>query len=304
MSSWPSPGARVSIRYRRAGGSSPPYSDVVGILQVLTPQIVVATKAGEIVTIAPGDVVAVRELSATPVRTREIRQLQYAMAAAWPGREHQWHDGWLMRASGGSNITVNCAVPLDFSAHLAALNGVIDFYVHRGLTPWLALPQRLLMVRASGHHLTRVMTREYSAGCSTVPVHCADSPDSVWISRYDHGMHQGIPADVLTTTLDATVAFTKAGEGAAGRGAVTTGLDGTCWLGISTSNAPTDQLCQDDIRTVCEQLQTWGAHHGAYRAYVQVLEADRAAITLFESLGFRLHHHYRYIDARTLITSH
>ena len=39
---------------------------------------------------------------------------------------------------------------------------------------------------------------------------------------------------------------------------------------------------------------------GATRAYVQVLSENSGAIMLYHSLGFRLHHHHRYVDARSL----
>jgi RimJ/RimL family protein N-acetyltransferase len=52
---------------------------------------------------------------------------------------------------------------------------------------------------------------------------------------------------------------------------------------------------------VCAALQTWGADHGAERVYVQVLEDNHAAIALYASMGFGLHHQLRYIDARRLL---
>ena len=53
-------------------------------------------------------------------------------------------------------------------------------------------------------------------------------------------------------------------------------------------------------RDVCVALQNWGTARGATRSYVQVLVENAAAIALYESLGYRLHHHLRYVDARAL----
>ena len=47
----------------------------------------------------------------------------------------------------------------------------------------------------------------------------------------------------------------------------------------------------------------WGADRGAERVYVQVLTDNAAAIALYASLGFGLHHHHRYVDARDLIAA-
>ena len=97
------------------------------------------------------------------MRAAEIRALEHAAALAWPGTEQHWHDGWLLRAGGGYTSRANSAVPLDFSATIAALPGVIDWYERRGLAPWLALPERLVPVRAAGIKNTRVMVGDLSA---------------------------------------------------------------------------------------------------------------------------------------------
>ncbi len=84
--------------------------------------MVVRTKSGELVEIRPGR----RRGGARAQRTRrcgprEIRALEHAAALAWPGTEQHWHDGWLLRAGGGYTSRANSAVPLDFSATIAAL---------------------------------------------------------------------------------------------------------------------------------------------------------------------------------------
>jgi N-acetylglutamate synthase len=307
MASLPPVGSRVSIRYRLPAGTTPAMTDVIGELRATDPVIVVRTKAGELVEVPPADVVAVRELSAVPVRTSEIRALEHAAALAWPGTEQSWHDGWLLRAAGGFTSRANSAVPLDFSATIAALPPIVDWYRQRGLPPWLALPERLLPIRADGVKHTRVMVTNLAvAEPDPAVVALLTSPDAAWLACYQ----RDVPAEVLTAVVGGEVVFASAptaavGRGATataavGRGAVTTAPDGTRWLGISAVHVDAEHRRRGHGRRLCLALQGWGAQRGATRAYVQVLSENSSAIMLYHSLGFRLHHHHRYVDARSL----
>jgi GNAT superfamily N-acetyltransferase len=299
----PPVGSRVSIRYRLPTGE---FTDVIGHVQCLDP-VALRTKSGELVEIAPADVAAVRELSHAPVRASEIRALEHAAALAWPGTEQHWHDGWLLRAGGGYTSRANSAVPLDFSATIAALPGVIDWYERRGLVPWLALPERLVPVRAAGIKNTRVMVSDLSGGGAHPEVTLLDRPDPSWLTAYE----RDVPVPVLTAVIDGEVVFASvAGAAVAvsprplaavGRGAVTTAPDGTVWLGISAVQVAGAHRRQGHARTLCQALIDWGARRGATRAYVQVLTDNAAAIALYSRLGFVLHHHHRYVDAWALV---
>src|SRR4029077_7621916 len=110
----PSVGTRVSIRYRLPAESAQPMTDVVGYVDAVSPMVVVRTKSGDVVDIAPQAVISVRELSHTPVRNSEIRDLEHAAALAWPGVEQYWLNGWFLRAGLGVTSRANSAVPLDF----------------------------------------------------------------------------------------------------------------------------------------------------------------------------------------------
>ena len=96
------------------------------------------------VEISPEDVVAVRALTAAPVRTSQIRATEHAAALAWPGTERQWLDGWLLRGADGHTHRANSAVPLGVEAGTDTVPAIVDWYAQRGLTPWLAVPDRLL----------------------------------------------------------------------------------------------------------------------------------------------------------------
>lgn len=294
MQNWPSRGSRVSVRYRDTAGGQ---TDVIGYLSAVTPLIEVRTKSAGTMSISPGDVMAVRELSHIPVRTSEIRSLEHAAALAWPGTEQHWHRGWLLRAGGGHTSRANSAVPLDFSSSIADLEGIVSWYSERGLDPWLALPDRLLAVRTDGVKRSRVMVRDLGQAGPEVAASLHDGPDAAWLACYQ----RAVPAEVLTAVVDGEVVFASVGGVAVGRGAITVAPDGTIWLGISAVHVADAHRRSGHGRAVCEALQAWGIRRGAQRVYVQVLDDNTAAIQLYASLGYGLHHHLRYVDARRLL---
>lgn len=296
MSRWPVLGSRVSMRFRQADGRQ---TDVIGYLCALTPLITLRTKSDGMVSISPDDVVAVRELSHTPIRASEIRSLEHAAALAWPGTEQHWHNGWLLRAGGGHTSRANSAVPLDFSSSIADVNDIVSWYDERGLEPWLALPDRLVRVRHEGVKQTRVMVRDLDpAGVNTATTLDA-RPDAAWLACYQ----REVPQEVLTAVIDGEVVFASVAGAAVGRGAVTSAPDGTVWLGISAVHVTDTHRRSGYATAVCGALQTWGRDHGAQRVYVEVLDDNHAAAALYASLGFGLHHRHRYVDARQLLTT-
>jgi N-acetylglutamate synthase len=165
MVSWPDPGTRVTVRYRRPPGSVPPLTDAVGHLLAVDPLVRVRTKTGAVVEFAPADAVALRTLTDVPVRTSEIRALEHATAAAWPGAEQAWLDGWLLRAGPGAGWAANSAVPLDISAQVSAVPAIVDWYDTRGLAPRLAIPDRLLALPpgVTFEHTELILVRDISS---------------------------------------------------------------------------------------------------------------------------------------------
>ncbi len=195
MVSWPALGTRVTVRYRRPAGSFPPLTDAVGHLLAIDPQVRVRTKTGAVVEFSPADVVALRALTDAPVRTSAIRALEHAAAAARPGGEREWVDGWLLRAGPETALAANSAVPLDVSARATAIPEIIGWYERRGLAPRLAIPERLL---------------------SLPP-----------------GVTADLTEQVLVRDLAGVAPEWRSDEGR--RAAVTDAPDGTRWLGLSAA---------------------------------------------------------------------
>jgi N-acetylglutamate synthase len=291
MVSWPQPGTRVTVRYRRPAGSVPPLTDAVGHLLGIEPLVRVRTKTGAVVQFAPGDVVAVRALSDAPVRTSQIRALEHAAAFAWPGVEQQWLDGWLLRAGRGVTYRANSAVPLQISASPAAIPAIEDWYMRRGLTPRLAIADRLLRLPGVGERANAVLVIDVSTADPDPSVQLSARPDDPWLRLY----HREVPIDVLTGVVDGELVFATHAEKAVARASVTDAPDGTRWVGLSAMRVAD----QDAGRALCKALLAWGAARGATRGYVRVLDGDHATAGLAYSLGFALHHRARYFAAAT-----
>lgn len=302
---FPPIGSRVSIRYRDYDGEQ---TDIIGVLTALPPRVEVRATGGALV-IAVEDIIAVRELSFAPVRTSAIRALEHAAALGWPGVETHWHRGWLLRAGDGTTSRGNSAVPLEFSSSLSppsldAVPAIADWYLQRNLVPWLALPDRLLPVRAAGIKRTRVMVRDLldadadadsgPAGSSAL---LSETPDAEWLGCY----RRAVPMAELTAVVDGEVVFARIDGVAVGRGALTAAPDGTRWLGISAVAVSAAHRRRGHGRAICAALASWGVSRGAQRGYVQVLTDNDAAITLYASLGYGLHHHAGYLDARRVL---
>ncbi|MDT5260880.1 MAG: N-acetylglutamate synthase [Mycobacterium sp.] len=290
MVSWPDVGTRVTVRYRRPAGSVPPLTDAVGHLLAVDPVVRVRTKTGAVVEFAPADVVALRTLTDAPVRTSQIRALEYAGAAAWPGAERAWLDGWLLRAGHAAGLTANSAMPLDISAQASAVPGIVAWYQRRGLIPRLAIPDRLLRLPpgATAEHTERVLVRDVRSVDEPDPaIILSPRPDDAWLGIYGHE----IPIDVLTAVIDGELMFGTHPGGAVARAALTDAPDGTRWVGLSAIRADDGQVGA----ALCEALLAWAARRGATRGYTRA--HDGGATDLVDSLGFRLHHRRRYVGA-------
>jgi N-acetylglutamate synthase len=299
MAQLPAVGTRVSLRYRLPSGSVPPLTDVVGHLEAVGATVRVRTKRDELVDVAAEDVVSIKALAAVPVRTGDIRNLEHAAALAWPGIEHEWIDGWLLRYGNGSTRRANSAVPLSVSA-ADRVGAIVDWYTARGTPPLLATPERLFRippgVPVDGENLVMASELVTVTPASTSNVELASRPDDEWLRLY----RREVPLAVLTAVIDGELAFATIAGAAVGRAAVTTAPDGTRWVGLSAVHVMEEARGRGLARALCASLLSWAAGRAATRAYVQVLADNVAATRFYESMGFGMHHRSGYVRADEL----
>ncbi|MFC9964730.1 GNAT family N-acetyltransferase [Nocardia ignorata] len=306
-------GRRVVMRYQLPAGYPQPLTDVIGELVSMTPPSV-RTAEGEVVSVAPDRVVALKALGPRPIRTKEIRSLETAAAGGWPGVEHTWIDGWLVRAGNGYTGRANSAVPLGESGVPATLSietmhRIADWYTARGLPLLLQLPDRLAPVPPGWNSWSETVVLGLDISNFVLPqgpsmVRIAARPDEGWLRT--HRYRGEIPLDpvvrepdrdVLTSVLDGTVGFATLGVPEAlaiGRGAVTTAPDGRRWVGLTCVAVAAAHRRNGLATLVCAELIRWGADQGATHAYVQVEVGNATALALYRELGFIEHHSYRY----------
>lgn len=234
----------------------------------------------------------------------------------WPGVERFRMGGWLLRAGAGWTSRANsCFVAGDPGLSTAeAVRAVVQFYRHRNLPPRLQITldeagAPIEETRSPGPTVaeveahvaeqgwqatadTLVLVRELrSQSAPELPASIrpvwADEPSSRWLSMLSDRVadHQVLPELTAAparylTLLDGSVPV------AIGRGA--TAED---WLGLACLNVHPEYRGRGFGRLVTELLL---ADTAASFSYLQVNADNAPARALYESLGFVLHHRYRY----------
>ncbi|WP_069164809.1 N-acetylglutamate synthase, CG3035 family [Nocardia altamirensis] len=317
-------GHRVVLRYRLPAGYPQPLTDVIGELVSLDPPTVRGAD-GQIISVTPDRVVALKAVGPRPIRTKEIRALEAAAADAWPGIEHTWIDGWLVRAGNGYTRRANSAVPLGSSADPATLTAdaahrIGEWYTAHGLPLLLALPDRLAPIPPGWNSFRETVMMAIDIENFVLPqgpsmVRCAATPDDAWLAM--HRFEGAEPTAqqlstaapdvaVLTAVRDGELGFASLGVPrpiAIGRGAVTTAPDGRRWVGLTCVAVAAAHRRKGLGSLVCAELIRWGHSRGATHAYLQVEAGNGAAIALYRDMGFVEHHMYRYAAPAALAGS-
>ncbi|MBW4816196.1 GNAT family N-acetyltransferase [Rhodococcus sp. D-46] len=294
------------LRYKLPPGYSHPMTDVIGILEGADP-IAVRAGDGRLVQVSADQVIALKSLSARPIRIGEIRNLETAAAAAWPGVEQAWIDGWLLRAGHGVTGRANSALPLGGAGAVAGFDAstierIRQWFGDRGLPTLLLLPDRLGTAPDGWSSEKETIVMAADLGNVTLPLgppvtSFADRPDHNWLSMYDA---HGDPAyvEAVLTAVVGTATFGAIGNTdttlAIGRAALTEAPDHKRWVGLTGIHVAPEHRRHGIGSLICGDLLSWGRENGATHAYLQVSADNFAAIALYEQLGFVEHHRYRY----------
>ncbi|WP_297009003.1 GNAT family N-acetyltransferase [uncultured Corynebacterium sp.] len=329
-------GVRATVRHLVRGADGHPdrnpdtgrplVSDVIGVLRSIDP-LTVEDAAGTLHRIPVRAVVVLKTLPAAPVRSSDIRAVEAATAAAFPGLEHRNIGGWLARAGDGITERSNSAVPLGPGTGTSPvpLAEIHAFYRSHDLPTRLLLPDRISRpaepllglpgVRRGPEII--VMTRDLGDGdvgptaLPTVPgppvdlagrleLRIDDQPDDEWLQLY-HFRGEPLPEHalrLLAARLDGALGFARITvDGrtvAVTRGTVTAG-GGRYFLGYSAVEVAPAWRRRGLGTLLGTAMLHWGAAQGAAESYLQVIATNLAGRGLYHGLGFSEHHRHRCV---------
>ena len=75
-------------------------------------------------------------------------------------------------------------MPLDVSASTATIPAIVDWYTRRGLTPRLAIADRLLRLPGAGEQSNAVLVRDVDTAEPDPSIRLSARPDDAWLQRY------------------------------------------------------------------------------------------------------------------------
>jgi N-acetylglutamate synthase len=302
-------GRRVSVRRKVGPGPAgrERFSDVVGDLLFVDGEVaVVATREG-LVELPVSSVALARVV---PPSTADELALEATAARGWRPEQTAEIGGWTLRAAGGFTGRANSVLaqrspglPLDEALALAR-----DWYAARSLPVRFQLPveaRRLLDAELGERgwapspdihvlvaRLDALRLPASGTDPSQPPVRIEPALSDAWLAVYRAG-RADTPAARGVLQRHPRVAFAQLHVGGTivgvGRGVLDDG-----WLGVSAVEVLPAHRRQGHARRIMRALRDWGAAHEAERTYLQVSSDNAAALELYDSLGYWLHHDYRY----------
>lgn len=241
-----------------------------------------------------------------------VAAIEAAAAVAWPAMESATLGAWTLLAGDGFSRRRNSAVPagpmpVDLERRIA---DVAEWYRVRAL-PTLFRINPLCdsdiddVLADHGFSIeapTLVMRRSIEAGQSVRDIVESPVPTNAWISQETDAL--GIEVSLIGPWL-ATVARVPgpavfvtpvAADSPVGAGL---GVAVGDYLGVFEVVVDPAHRRQGHATRMMDALHRFGASAGASTAFLQVLEDDNRAMSLYRSLGYEVSHRYWYRRAGT-----
>lgn len=314
-------GMRVVLRHRIDGG----FTDALGELTAVdAAHLSVETRRG-LVLVARHDIVAAKEVPPKPVRRGaphlaiSMTDLQELMVAGMPPLRSTSVGGWLLREASGYTGRANSALPLgDPGLPLPqTLSEVGDWYTGRNQAPllqvygpdgfevscdavgraaleagWTAF-QRTLVLTASVDALTDAAPRNSSMTARVA----ADLDDDWWFGAAEREQeHRGTAAQIFDLVQDGEYVTMTADGNVVAVGRI---AFASAWAGVFSVHVLPAHRRQGIAREVMAVSARRAQTRGIRSMYLQVSRDNEAAVALYRSLGFRIHHEYWYLRAPT-----
>jgi len=305
-------GKRVTIRLREADGG---FRDIVGILQ--SEHELINSKF-QAISFSKDDIAIWREIKPLPDRagtgsplSLRIIELEKLSDTTWPATEIIEFGKWRLRISDGFTMRANSVLPTGAGpigepplALADAIEYVIKIYRDKGLTPTFTLPLPIYQeldeylesqgwqIKVGAQFLIKDIDSIATEMFSQNDFEILDHPSQAWLGlQSDHRLEN------LMQRYPAKYGLIKSGESVKAVGRIAT--LGTWAMATRLFVAPSHRgkgLAQQ----LMLRLMAAAKEDGATKIGLQVDLENVAALALYDSMGFRLHHKYVYRILETL----
>jgi ribosomal protein S18 acetylase RimI-like enzyme len=242
-----------------------------------------------------------------------LAALERACLEAWPARTRLTRHGWEHCASSGKSGRANCVWTIDWTDDVPLARAVAEaegwcethaispaFKLTDGLTHPFDLPMALTAAGYAPRAETLIMTAPLSLGPPpSAPVEIYDRANHhVWspISQSASPDDYAERGDIVRRIAAPHVFGLNRLDGAPACAGLAV-LSGPL-VGIYLMRTAPYARRQGFARHVLRALLHWGATHEALTAYLQVEQANEAAVDLYASEGFTIASRYRYWSRR------
>lgn len=308
-------GKRVTIRLHEPSGG---FRDIVGILQ--SERQLINSKS-EIVPFSPDQIAIWREIKPLPdfagkgaPLSLRIIELEKLSDTTWPAERVIEYGKWLIRLSDGITARANSVLPtgaapfgeppLDIAA---AVEHVTRNYLDNGLTPTFTIPVPMYegldnflenlgwQINVSVNFLIRDIGAVVNADHPDLSFEALDYPSEQWLQ-----MRSDQPLADLMRRYPAQYGALKSGDEIIAVGRVAT--VGT-WSIVTRLLVAPAHRGKGIAKILMNQLMKEARVAGATKIALQVDDENGAALALYQSMGFKVHHttNYRVLTNRSEI---
>ena len=294
-------GKRVTIRLHEPTGG---YRDIVGILQSERELI---TSKSKTITFSPDEIAIWREIKPLPdlagkgaPLSQRIIELEKLSDLTWPAQEIVEYGKWRLRISDGFSMRANSVLPIgEPPIDLAsAVDEITNIYRENKIKPTFSIPlpifdeldryleQNGWNIKIDANFLVRDIGAIEASRDPQFSIEILDYPSKEWLE-----INSDQPLEKIMRRYPARYGAIKIGEQVIAVGRIAT-LGG--WSIVTRLFVNPSFRGKGVAKILMNNLLSAAVSDGATKVSLQVDNENGAALALYQSMGFTVHHKFVY----------
>jgi ribosomal protein S18 acetylase RimI-like enzyme len=294
-------GKRVTIRLREPGGG---FRDIVGILQ--NERELINSKS-KLISFSPDEIAIWREIKPLPdlagkgaPLSQRIIELEKLSDLTWPAEENIEYGEWRLRISDGFSMRANSALPIGEPPNelAVAVNHVISTYRENELRPTFSIPLPIFeeldryleqvgwSIKIEANFLIRDIGAVELPSHPDYSVEILDYPSNLWLEP-----NSDQPLEKLMRRYPARYGAIKSDGQIIAVGRIATA---DSWSIVTRLFVKPSFRGKGVAKLLMNNLLAAANQDGATKIALQVDNENGAALALYQSMGFRIHHKFVY----------